>query len=135
MRSNYSFQQNFPEFENSIDSSAEEEFENHFRTKKEKKVAKFEPSHFMSQAINNNNNNNNNNIFNKMPLYYQPVPAPKIIPEKIPLVRSSNQTTIELLHAVQLIFHDRGEEAVRVIEIHNPQSDTRPTANLSMEFL
>jgi hypothetical protein len=114
-KSSRSFQQ-FTEFENSFDVSSEEGFENHFAIK-QKKSDKFE---LMSQPSNT-------------PIYYHE--AQKIIANEIPeLVRSSNQTTIELLHAVQLIFHERAEDVVRVIEIHNPQSNTHANPN-SMEFL
>jgi len=117
--------------EHSFDSSSEELFENIHFAKKEKKPQRFEFKNDISHQP----------LFQQQqrvePSYLFSQPQ-KIIANEVPeLIRSSNQTTIELLHAVQLIFHDRADDAVRVIEIPYPENNNNARAmnNNMMEFL
>jgi len=117
----------------SYDSSSEEEFyENNFAMKERKKpnfgfmnIASNPVPPTFSQPISS---------INPQMFFSQPVPQ-KIIPNEVPiLIRSSNQSTIELLHAVQLIFHDRVEEHPHTIEIVPPSSRAN-SEPIMLEFL
>jgi hypothetical protein len=102
------FQQAFSA-EDSFDSYSEEAFEEISFARKEKTPPKYISLSAVPKSI----------------FSIQAVPAQKIITNEIPvLIKSSNQMTVELLHAVQLIFNDREEAAaVRVIEITHPEAN------------
>jgi hypothetical protein len=95
---------------NSFDSYSEEAFEEISFARKEKKV----PHHYERMSA-----VSKPSLHSLFPA--QAMPPQKIITNEIPeLIKSSPQMTIELLHAVQLIFNDREEVPNQVIEIHQP---------------
>jgi hypothetical protein len=106
--------------ENSFDSYSEEAFEDMSFSRKEKTPHRYERMSAVPKPV-----------LSSLSYPVQAMPSQKMISNEVPvLIKSSSQMTVELFHAVQLIFNDREEPAVQVIEIHQPNPNPFAVINL-----